>query len=54
MDDKVRDAVLREAPAGEIARLLTEQGGMSLSHSCCRLLLAGVISLAEYQRLFAV
>ena len=52
--DKVRDAILREAPAGEIARLLTGQGGMSLSHSCRRLLLAGVISLAEYQRLFAV
>ena len=54
VDEKVRDAILCEAPAGEIARLLSGQGGVSLAQSCRRLLFAGTIGLAEYQRLFAL
>ncbi len=50
IDEKVRGAIHREAPPDEIARLLAEQGGAGLAQSRRRLLLDGVIGLAEYQR----
>ena len=50
VDEKVRAAIQCEASTSEIARLLAAQGGVSLAQNRRRLLLTGVIGLAEYQR----
>lgn len=50
VDEGVREAIRREASPDEIARLLAGQGGADLAASRRRLLLDGVIDLAEYQR----
>ena len=50
VNEQVRNAILHEASNDEIARLLAARGGMSIARSLRRLLLTGVIGLAEYQR----
>ena len=50
VNDSVADAIRCKAPAGEIRQLMSLQGGVDLAHGMRRLLLAGVVDIAEYQR----
>ena len=50
IDEKVRESICRDSSGDEVSRLLAGQGGMDLAWQRRRLLLAGVMDLAEYLR----
>ncbi len=50
VDAKVRESICRNSSGDEIARLLATQGGMNLARQRRRLLLAGIVDMAEYLR----
>ena len=50
VDEKVRESICRSASGDEISELLAGQGGVNLAHRRRKLLLEGVIDLAEYLR----